>query len=152
GELGDRYEEAATYRVLGLCAAAVGKPREAKAWFEQGFAYYDDIETPYEWGKLWLAYGDWLKGLDAEEYRDAKGALEAYQAGRDHFERMGAQAKLAEAEARIAALTPATPPAPREPTPSASPLRPQRRPRGGAELERKRAWAYEAFGLVTGDK
>src|SRR5262249_32966462 len=51
-ELGDRYEEAATYRVLALAAAAVGKPAEAKRWFDQGFAYYDDIETPYEWGKL----------------------------------------------------------------------------------------------------
>ena len=54
-ELGDRYEEAATYRVLALSAAAVGKPDEAKQRFEQGFAYYDDIETPYEWGKLWMS-------------------------------------------------------------------------------------------------
>ena len=35
--------------------------------------------------------------------RDPRGALEAYQAAHDHFERMGAKAKLAEAEARIAA-------------------------------------------------
>ncbi|TMQ61272.1 MAG: tetratricopeptide repeat protein [Candidatus Eisenbacteria bacterium] len=45
-ELGDRYEEAATYRVLALSAAAVGRAAEAKKWFEQGFAFYDDIETP----------------------------------------------------------------------------------------------------------
>ena len=34
-ELGDRYEEAATYRVLGLTAAAVGEATEAHRWFEQ---------------------------------------------------------------------------------------------------------------------
>lgn len=34
-ELGDRYEEAATYRVLAMCAAAVGKTSEARKWFEQ---------------------------------------------------------------------------------------------------------------------
>jgi len=37
-ELGDRYEEAATYRVLGLAAAAVGKATEAFRYFEQGCA------------------------------------------------------------------------------------------------------------------
>ena len=161
-ELGDRYEEAATYRVLGLCAAAVGKPREAKAWFEQGFAYYDDIETPYEWGKLWLAYGDWLRRAEAEEYRDEKGALEAYQAARELFERIGAAAKLKEAERRLPELAPATRPAPvptsiaflaRETvTPATGFKRPARRPKGWSELERRSRWARESFGVITRHK
>jgi DNA-binding NtrC family response regulator/tetratricopeptide (TPR) repeat protein len=164
-ELGDRYEEAATYRVLALAAAAIGRPQEAKQHFTQGFAYYDDIETPYEWGKLWMAYGDWLRGPHAAEYSDARGALEAYHAARDHFERMGAQAKLAEANARIAEQSAIF--RPEHPTlrassavaqhltgtpPSSDPAetrRPQRRPRGAAELDRRSRWAIETFGLVT---
>ena len=102
--LGDRYEEAATYRILALSAGAIGKPDEAKKWFDEGFAYYDDIETPYEWGKLWMAYGDWLLGPHAGAYADRKGALEAYYAARDHFEGMGAEAKLGEVKARIEKL------------------------------------------------
>jgi transcriptional regulator of acetoin/glycerol metabolism len=161
-ELGDRYEEAATYRVLALAAAALGKPAEAKQWFEQGFAYYDDIETPYEWGKLWLAYGDWLAGSQAGDYADKRGAIEAYQAARDHFERMGAQAKLAEAEARLTKLVPSPPPRaaaergieaadPSMPA-SAEPRRPRRRPRGAVELERRAKWAHEQFGMITRDR
>jgi len=34
-DLGDRYEEAATYRVLALSAAALGNASEAKRWFDQ---------------------------------------------------------------------------------------------------------------------
>ncbi len=139
-ELGDRYEEAATYRVLALSAAAMGNATEAHRWFEQGFAYYDDIETPYEWGKLWLAYGDWLIGPNAGEYTNAASAHEAWHAARDHFERMGAKAKLAEAEARIATI-----PAARAATNS----HPRRRPRGTAEIERRSNWGFETFGLVT---
>src|SRR5213596_2223129 len=60
----------------------------------QGFAYFEDIETPYEWGKLWLSYGDWLRSAEAEEYRDEKGALEAYQAARELFERIGQRRSL----------------------------------------------------------
>ena len=153
-ELGDRYEEAATYRVLALAAAALGKPQEAKGHFTQGFAYYDDIETPYEWGKLWTSYGDWLRGPHAAEYADARGALEAYHAARDHFERMGAQAKLAEVNARIvehaASLAPESAPLLAADAPTASDIRrPQRRPRGAAELERRSRWARETFGMVT---
>jgi DNA-binding NtrC family response regulator len=155
-ELGDRYEEAATYRVLALAAAALGKAQEAKQHFTQGFAYYDDIETPYEWGKLWMAYGDWLRGPHAAEYADARGALEAYHAARDHFERMGAQAKLAEVNARIAEHAPTLEPEPaRARIPLEAPAspgelrRPQRRPRGAAELDRRSRWAHETFGLVT---
>ena len=95
-ELGDRYEEAATYRTLALAAAALGRHDEAKKHFDQGFAKYDDIETPYEWGKLWMSYGDWLCGAHAGEY-EADGALEAYHAACDHFEHMGAELKLTHA-------------------------------------------------------
>ena len=148
-ELGDRYEEAATYRTLALSAAALGKPVEAKQWFDQGFAYYEDIETPYEWGKLWMAYGDWLRGPHAAEYSSPTRALEAYQAARDHFEGMGALGKLAEAEARLAecAASLETPPPPVAPLTEAR--RPLRRPRGSAEMDRRSEWAREQFGLVT---
>ncbi len=152
-ELGDRYEEAATYRVLALSTAAIGRPADAKKWFDQGFAYYDDIETPYEWGKLWLAYGDWLHGPHAGEYLNEKAALEAYVAAADHFEHMGAAARLAEANARIVALHPAPPKDPKGGGPAmgaaAKPRRPARKPRAQVELERRAAWAFEAFGFVT---
>jgi len=148
-ELGDRYEEAATYRVLALSAAAVRKSSEAKKWFEQGFAYYDDIETPFEWGKLWVSYGDWLSGPNAGEHTDKKGALEAYRAAVDHFERMGAAAKLEHAKVRLAALTSTlTPPTPTEQAATA-PARPQRRPRVETEQQRRSERALENFGLVT---
>jgi tetratricopeptide (TPR) repeat protein len=156
-ELGDRYEEAATYRVLALSAAAVGKPDEAKRWFDQGFAYYDDIETPYEWGKLWMAYGDWLLGPHAEAYADKKGALEAYYAARDHFERMGAEGKLAEVNTRLAKLVqPAREGAASHGQVADADLsevrHTPRRPRRSTELERRSAWAKETFGLVTRNK
>jgi tetratricopeptide (TPR) repeat protein len=153
--LGDRYEEAATYRVLAMSTAALGHAEEAKRWFDQGFAYYDDIETPYEWGKLWMAYGDWLSGPHAVQYSDKRGALEAYHAARDHFERMGAEAKLAEANSRIAEATP--PRAANAASLGASgsedgPDRPRRRPRGSAELDRRSTWATETFGFLTRNK
>ncbi len=152
-ELQDRYEEAATYRTLALSAAALGKPQEAKQWFDQGFAYYDDIETPYEWGKLWMAYGDWLRGPHAGEFADATGAIEAYWQARDHFERMGALGKLAEVEARIAEATPTGASVIAEPAAMLADLRrPLRRPRGAAELDRRSAWARETFGFVTRNK
>src|SRR5262249_21731034 len=79
------------------------------------------------------------------------GALEAYQAARDHFERMGAQAKLAEAQARILRLTPADPlpvsaDAPGSPTAARRPLR---RPRAQRETDARSEWALETFGMVT---
>jgi transcriptional regulator with PAS, ATPase and Fis domain len=151
-QLGDRYEEAATYRILALSAAALGKPVEAKQWFDQGFAYYDDIETPYEWGKLWMAYGDWLRGPHAAEYSSVSGAYEAYQAARDHFEGMGALGKLAEAEARLSECAALLEPPPVPQGPATEARRPLRRPRGSAELDRRSEWAREMFGLVTRSK
>jgi transcriptional regulator with PAS, ATPase and Fis domain len=104
---------------------------------------------------LWLGYGDWLSGPHAAEYADRRGALEAYQAARDHFERMGGQAKLAEANARILAMTGGVTPAPNAVSAAGAPngtegRRPQRRPRGAAELARRSQWARESFGLITG--
>ncbi len=145
---GDRYEEAATYRILALSAAAVGKPDEAKKWFDEGFAFYEDIQTPYEWGKLWMAYGDWLLGPHAGVHADRRGAHEAYLAAQDHFERIGAKAKLAEANERLTRLRPV------ETVLAADlvkdePRRTPRRPRQALDIERRSAWAYETYRLMT---
>jgi DNA-binding NtrC family response regulator len=154
-ELGDRYEEAATYRILALSAAALGRPAEAKKWFDQGFAYYEDIQTPYEWGKLWMAYGDWLRGPHAGEYADPRSARDAYLAAREHFEGMGAMGKLADVESRLAESAETVSVGGRPNSVDAAPAslaelrRPPRRPRGSAELDRRSAWAREAFGFVT---
>ena len=150
-ELGDRYEEAAVYRTLAQSSAKLGRPVEAKQWFEQGFAYYEDIETPYEWGKLWMAYGDWLLSSESGDYADKKGALEAYRAARDLFEQMGAQGMLAKVSERLRdhnvdASRPVVHPL------AVEPKRPSRRSRGSAELERRSEWARETYGFVTRNK
>jgi DNA-binding NtrC family response regulator len=156
-ELGDRHEEASTYRVLALSAAALGRASEAKRWFDQGYAYFDDIEAPYEWGKLWMAYGEWLSGPHAAEYADRRVARDAFLAASDHFDRMGAHARLAEVNARLAALDPSPvgAAAPRTASPAAQPAasrRPARRPRAQVEIDRRSAWAFETFGLLTRDR
>jgi transcriptional regulator with AAA-type ATPase domain/tetratricopeptide (TPR) repeat protein len=148
-ELGDRYEEAATYRTLALTAAALGRHDDAKKHFDHGFAMYDDIETPYEWGKLWMSYGDWLSGPHAGAYESLDGAREAYRAACDHFERMGAELKLTHARQRMAALELRM----REEgvdelTPGEKP-RPRRRPSMDREMQRRVQWAHDTFGLVT---
>jgi DNA-binding NtrC family response regulator len=148
-ELGDRYEEAATLRVLGLTFAALGKPAEARSWFDLGFAMYEDIETPYEWGKLWMSYGDWLAGPNAGTYADSAAALEAYRTAYELFERMGAEAKRAEAEARIQRNQPGPVEVTAAPAAISTLKRPPRRPRMQSELERRSAWARETFGIVT---
>jgi DNA-binding NtrC family response regulator/tetratricopeptide (TPR) repeat protein len=149
-ELGDRYEEAATLRILALTFAALGKPAEAKSWFDLGFAMYEDIETPYEWGKLWMSYGDWLAGPNAGTYGDASAALEAYRIAFEHFDRMGAEAKRAEATARIQRMQPeSVPETLATSNVISSHKRPPRRPRMQSELERRSAWARETFGMVT---
>src|SRR5262245_19463776 len=148
-ELGDRYEEAATYRTLALACAALGRHDEAKKYFVHGFAMYDDIETPYEWGKLWMSYGDWLCGPHAGAYESLTGAREAFRAACDHFEHMGAELKLTHARERIARLEE------RlidegivEPTAHEKP-RPRRRPSVDRELQRKVQWAHDTFAVVT---
>ena len=152
-ELGDRYEEAATYRIAALSAAAIGKLDEAKQLFDQGFAFYDDIETPYEWGKLWLAYGDWLNGPHAGAFADKSAALEAFQGcarsllsvwGRRRSWRM----RMLELRAwRRKRPTPMSPRVRRQrlqcrDPPSSPPLR-------ATEADRRREWALEKFGVVT---
>jgi transcriptional regulator with AAA-type ATPase domain len=148
-ELGDRYEEAATYRTLALAAAALGRHDEAKKHFVHGFAMYDDIETPYEWGKLWMSYGDWLSGPHAGTYESLPGAREAYRAACEHFEHMGAELKLSHARARLAKLEQrlrdegvAEPAAGEKP-------RPRRKPSMDRELQRRVQWAFDNFGVVT---
>lgn len=152
---GDRYEEATTYRIIALSAGAIGRPDEAKKWFDEGFAFYDEIGTPYEWGKLWMAYGDWLLGPHSGAYADRKGALEAYYAARNHFEGMGAEAKLVEARARIEKLVQPQGDGPCDrvadanlPGASHTP----RRPRRSTELDRRSAWAFDTFKIVTRNK
>jgi len=153
-ELGDRYEEAATYRVLALSAAAIGKHDEARQHFTQGFAYYDDIETPYEWGKLWMAYGDWLLGANAGPLSDRSAAREAYLAARDYFSNMGARAKLREAETRLRALdaevaATATVMTEPESTTTSIARRPQRRPTSQTLLDRRSEGAWHDWYIIT---
>lgn len=148
-ELGDRYEEAATYRTIALAAAAMGRHDEAKKHFDHGFAYYDDIETPYEWGKLWMAHGDWLCGEHAGAYASLEGARESYRAAFDHFEHMGAQLKLRHARERLAALDQRMrDEGITEPSAGEQP-RPRRKPSLDRELQRRVQWAHDQFGLVT---
>ena len=148
-ELGDRYEEAATYRTIALASAMLGKHDEAKKHFTHGFAYYDDIETPYEWGKLWMAYGDWLCGPNAGAYESLVGAREAYRAACDHFEHMGAELKLTHARERAARLEKRLiEEGISEPAAGDKP-RPRRRPSLDRELQRRVQWAHDTFAIVT---
>ena len=148
-ELGDRYEEAATYRTIALASAVLGRHDEAKKFFVHGFAMYDDIETPYEWGKLWMSYGDWLCGPSAGAYESLTGAREAYRAACDHFEHMGAELKLAHARERAAKLEQRlVDEGIIEPDASEKP-RPRRRPSLDRELQRRVQWAHDTFALVT---
>jgi transcriptional regulator with AAA-type ATPase domain len=143
--LGDRYEEAATYRVLALAAAAMGKPAEAQDWFDQGFAMFADIETPYEWGKLWMAYGDWVSPENPAKARDA------YSNAERLWEAMGAKAKLAEVHARLEAVGARLAP-PSESTVTTAPsgtAGPRRTARPTTGLPRRSEWALEHFGIVT---
>ena len=155
-ELGDRYEEAATYRIAALSAGALKRPEEAKQLFEQGFLLYDDIETPYEWGRLWMAFGDWLASDHAGSYRDPRMAIEAYHAAHYRFDAMGAKGKLAEVNARLAREhqsssngilvldAPASRAASTSPRPNPRPSRSRSRA-GDARIE----WAREKFGVIT---
>lgn len=143
-ELGDRYEEASTYRVVAMSAAAVGKADEVKRNFEQGLALFEDIETPYEWGKLWLAYGDWLM---AQGQHQEEAAIAAYAAARELFERMGARARLAQAVERLGQFGKKS-----ETTTSSSAATPpsvQRRVARRREDDVRVRWAQDTFGVLT---
>lgn len=148
-EIHERYDEAATYRVLALAFAKLGQPAEAKKHFAAGFATFDEIETPYEWGKLWMSYGDWLATETAPGHGNLSHALEAYRSAVEHFERIGAKSRLAEARARLEAHE-ARMRAENEPyVPSELRPRPARRPKVSAELARRSQWAMDTFGMVT---
>lgn len=148
-ELGDRYEEAATWRTLASAAAALGRPDEARQHFTHAFALYDDLETPYEWGRLWLAYGDWLAGPHAAAYASLEGAREAFRAAGEHFERVGAPHRVAEARARTAGLADRVADEGLFAGGLHEPPRPRRRPSLDRELQRRVQWAHDTFGLVT---
>jgi DNA-binding NtrC family response regulator len=148
-EIRERYDEAATYRVLALACAKLGQPDEAKQHFAQGFATFDDIETPYEWGKLWMSYGDWLSSEVEPGYGNLSHALEAYRSAVEHFERMEAQARLAEARGRVESLERRMREENEAYVPSELRPRPARRPKVNAELARRAQWALDTFGLVT---
>ena len=148
-ELGDRYEEAATYRVLALAHAALGHHDQAKAAFDRGFAIYEEIETPYEWGKLWMAYGDWLRADDSGNYRNLSAAHEAYRVAIDHFEGMGAEYRLSQARARLEALDAQVQNDGEALVPAHGKVRPVRRPRHSAEVLRLSQWAFDSYGMVT---
>jgi DNA-binding NtrC family response regulator len=148
-EIHERYDEAATHRIIALAHAALGNHAEAKKAFDAGFAEYDEIETPYEWGKLWMAYGDWLLADTSDSYRNLSAAREAYVAAIDHFEGMGAEFKLGQARDKLAALDETMRLENETYAPTHSKVRPARRPRHSAELLRRSQWALDTFGLVT---
>lgn len=148
-EIHERYDEAASFRILGLAHAALGQHSEAKKAFDQGFAMFDDIETPYEWGKLWLSYGDWLSAEASGAYRSLANAHEAYRAAIDHFESMGAEYRLAQARAKFVRLEETMKLEEALPMPVNGKIRPVRRPRHGAEVLRCSQVALEQFGIVT---
>lgn len=148
-EIHERYDEAATYRVLALACAKLGQPDEAKQHFAQGFATFDDIETPYEWGKLWMSYGDWISTESAPGFGNRSHALEAYRSAFEHFERIGARARLEEARARVEALESLMRSEDEPYVPSSTRPRPARRPKVNAELTRRAQWALDTFGMVT---
>jgi tetratricopeptide (TPR) repeat protein len=148
-EIRERYDEAATFRVLALALAELGRHDEAKIAFDEGFALFDEFETPYEWGKLWMAYGDWRSAEGSGSYRNDSAALEAYRAACDHFERMGAEYKLGEARGKLEALEARMREDGAEYEPTSGRVRPARRPRLGPELLRRSQWAMDTFGTVT---
>ena len=98
-----------------------------------------------------MTYGDWLLSPESAEYADKKGALEAYRAARDLFERMGAIGLLAKVEERLRASNEEAP-SKAEATNAMEIRPPARRPRGSAELDRRSAWAKETYRFVTRNK
>ena len=148
-EIHERYDEAAVHRVIGLAHAALGRNDEAKSSFDAGFALYDEIETPYEWGKLWMSYGDWLSAESSGGYRNPSASREAYVAAIDHFERMGAEFRLGEARQRLEVLTARMLHDFEDYVPTTGKVRPARKPRHAAETLRRAQWALASFGMVT---
>ncbi len=152
-ECGDAYELACALRVLGLLLARAGKPVEAQGAFARAFQIFDEIQTPYEWGKLWMSYGDWLCSAHSQHYFSLRAAQDAYRAAIEHFDGMRAEYKLGEAHQRLAALDARLKEeSDREAEDAQIRPRPRRRPVRDIELQRRVQWAYETFGLVTRHK
>ncbi len=152
-ECGDVYELACSLRVLGLLLARAGKPVDAQGAFAKAFQIFDEIQTPYEWGKLWVSYGDWLCSAHSQHYFSFRAARDAYRAAIEHFDGMRSEYKLSEAHKRLAELEERLKEESDQAT-SDSEIRPRprRRPVRDIELQRRMQWAYETFGLVTRHK
>lgn len=152
-ECGDVYELACSLRMLALLLARSGKPVEAQGAFAKAFQIFDEIQTPYEWGKLWMSYGDWLGSAHSGHYFSMRAAHDAYRAAIEHFDGMRAEYKLGEAQKRLVELEARLKD---EGDQAASDAeirpRPRRRPVRDIELQRRVQWAYETFGLVTRHK
>ena len=132
-----------------MAYAESGQMDAAARAFEDGFAVFDEVATPYEWGKLWLAYGDWLAAKSSAAHRNLSTAREAYVAARDHFERIGAEYVLGLAWQRIESLDETMRAEGEVYASGTSRVRPLRRPRRSAELLRRAQWAYDNFDLLT---
>jgi transcriptional regulator with AAA-type ATPase domain/tetratricopeptide (TPR) repeat protein len=145
--LGDQYEECACYRVLAISAAAAGRGEEASRWFDQGLHHLADLGTPIEWGRLWLAFGDWLS-QGAADLRSQESAAEAYRSAEELFARVGAEKRAGIARARLRDVQLATGGDDSATTASNPGVR-FRRPRGAGELDRRCEMAFDQFRIVT---
>ena len=148
-EIVERYDEAASYRVLAVAHVQLGELEEAKKVFETAFGIYDEIETPYEWGKLWMSYGDWLAEEQSPRFGNRSHALEAYRAAFECFERAEARLRLEQARAKLESLNDRMRTENEPYVPSELRPRPARRPKVNAELVRRAQWALDTFGMVT---
>jgi two-component system response regulator PilR (NtrC family) len=148
-QIGEVYEEAAAHRVLAMAQAALGMNDACSSTFEAGFTRFEELQTPYEWAKLWVAYGDWTSSDGAGSYRNLSAAHDAYRAAIDHFERIGAEYKLGEARARLESLNERMRLEGEAYSLGEGKVRPARRPRYRAEVLRRSQWALDTFGLVT---
>jgi transcriptional regulator with PAS, ATPase and Fis domain len=96
-----------------------------------------------------MSYGDWLATETAPGFGNASHALEAYRAAIEHFERIGASSRLAEARTRLDAHEQRMRAEDDPYVPSELRPRPARRPKVSAELARRSQWALDTFGMVT---
>src|SRR5437899_11856470 len=101
-----------------------------------------------------MAFGDWLASDLSGAYHDPRMALEAYHAAHYRFDTMGAKAKLAEVNARIAraATAPAGAITVNDAIPAEAPPARKTPPRPRASRSRdvghKSKWALEQFGVI----
>lgn len=148
-EIIERYDEAAAYRMLALSHVKLGELAEARNVFQTAFDIYDDIQAPYEWGKVWMSYGDWQAEEVSPEFGSRSRALEAYRSAFECFERAEAKLWLERARAKIEQLTQKMRADGEAYVPSELRPRPIRRSKVSAELARRSQWAMDTFGMVT---